>query len=1482
MANIKVINKLNSGIDSDTSPEALDNKKLRDASNMDILNTGEYTKLANIKGTTNILQYLPNNTDVGSLNILGVFNTVISADYIGSEEYVLNKALTIFTYDAVGGSQIFTVDLIENRIIKFYPNNISTQSLDFPTDGTVSASFTVNKNTPEIYWDDNKNELRKLTLKYSTSPTFQFPSFSDISVRHKVGGIVPDFVNYGTNGYTTAGTYQIAYRFYNTVKNTSSKWSLFTNPIPLSNGTGCFGTISLGDGGNVGQIIQKSIIVSVDTTNTPSDLYNSIQLAIVKNIDGLTIPSNIVYITLPSKDWYNTPSNIEYSDAIGFEAPFPIETVITEDASIKSAKTQLIKDNVLVRGNIEYYDFTNDRGATDYDDALTIRKAVCYGTGQYSVENKSHFREEVYAFAVAYFDEFFNFGLVEPLDFTKVYKMNAKRTITVFLLGTLDSYNQTTILVSSTSGLECGDYLRYQNKAYQVCEINSGTSMLIKYRADLTTTSQSSDMEVLYGQEGNQAINWAWKFPARSDNKFTILQDDLGLSFPQAIGLRIKGLKNYPSWAKGAVIVRQDRIKNILFQTPHIPAVAVQGVPTQGIGPITFDSTDVFNTAKFKYRNADYKGQLDFIAPKIFGLGHACNIPAVHILFNTYSGALINGWDWYYVSYVSAYVRQKKNYTDNPTATYFDWTDSPNAQDLIETFGAETPNALFCVPPDYILNNNGEPTFNYPLKGNEKINVVDAVALYRNALNDDAPYLNISNAYQAIGSKYYYYSKDGYITRGVSNDKDYFVPLSSFDADNGNIVINKEYNVVLGQTPQTIDNYIFNSDSFSNINLLGGTEQLSLQQGQSPAILGGTYSFNNTCASQRAKMLITDKPILDFTKALADSVFTDDDNPFPNISKLDYSDKMLSIDHLIEDDLIPVSPSQPYPDQKGVGFIGADHLSRVSLNRTAVKTIFTEEDKINSGAYILNITKGYPDNRYNKVSDNWKFTGTVHFFTEDERLNNTPIDLDVWGGDCFLTDYQVKVNNNTPRVSDIFQTVADEAKDYKLGTDSDYCTFDRSTKTGSFQNNVEFLHLIIESEVNTGYLSETEKIKNSKPTSYYSKPFLYQYNGSYSINNALKSFVTKQEQNSKRNKYPARFVWSKTRLYEAENSSLINTEGFDFFPVNNKKDLDEQYGGITSLVEFGDYMLYLIQESKIRTEPINRTVTNTADGQTQIMLSTDYVGSSGQYLKFDNGSQHMRTIKYFNGTCMFLDAKRRMLVSFGSGYDVLSDNGLNRYFLENYSNSHLLAEKDILGIINSTQEKEEYWLIKNDATKPTTIIFNSKTKNFKTRINTGSDKILNGVSNGDFMYLLHDKSLFTAYTNKYGFLLDKYRPSTFKFIVNDYPGYTKTFNVMNFEMRGGFILNKDKGYAVTPSNLPNVLQQTDDLLKWNSASGIDAPFKSRNFQYWLNRIRQIDTNYKLRGDYMEVEFIINNDEVDNREVSIASITTDCEINARVK
>ena len=96
------------------------------------------------------------------------------------------------------------------------------------------------------------------------------------------------------------------------------------------------------------------------------------------------------------------------------------------------------------------------------------------------------------------------------------------------------------------------------------------------------------------------------KFPDRSTSNAYTLFDGSGKI--RSLGLTLNGLTNHPSWARSFEIVRVNRtgrFKNILFQTPVIPMVAVYGLgsydnyPTKyvsslsGTAPVTTTNTDL-------------------------------------------------------------------------------------------------------------------------------------------------------------------------------------------------------------------------------------------------------------------------------------------------------------------------------------------------------------------------------------------------------------------------------------------------------------------------------------------------------------------------------------------------------------------------------------------------------------------------------------------------------------------------------------------------------------------------------------------------------------------------------------------------------------------------------------------------------------------------------------------------------------------------
>lgn len=1443
MGTIKQKSTFEGGLDKDTSPESIKNNRLLDAVNMDNIGDGKYSKLQNIKGTTEVIEYLPAGYDTDTLNVLGVYEVKANYDYDCDAKFEKKHiSLLIFSYDANSGSVITLIDLVDNVRHQLYPNTTDNTDLAFPPLGTVDASYTEERGTPQIFWDDFKNVLRSLNLNISCSPTLPPPSLRELEVRKRYAGGQPNLVGIEQDGVLLAGTYQFAFRLYNTNSGNSSDVSLFCNPISVAK-SDCT-TVNYDEqlGGELGEVINKKIVLSIDLTSE-AVYYNAIQLYVIKNTDGLPLPSNVVYQTAPNTDWYNNPDRIIYSNIGIVETTIPVENVVTEDAGIEYAKTQVIKDNRLFRGNVKYYDRTNDRGSVSVESAETIKRDADFKCGEESNRHKGYFRREVYPFGIAYHDEYMNFGSVEPFDLSKFFKFSVKRTAQCI------AYSATppTVSLSDTSDLFVGDYVRYNGVQARITNVYP---LFISIDTDISIIA-GADLEILYSQSGNNTSDWAWKFPDRSDPKFTIVSDT---DIPQSIGLHIKGIKNHPTWAKGFVIVRLPRIENIVYQSPHIPTVGVMGVPTQGVGEITVDKT---NKAIVNDDDADYKKEFDCILPKVLGMGMAKNIPRYQLNFN--NDAVVGRREEYYCTYYPYYQNQSKTFSNLP--------DTAN-------FGSEIPNYSLVYNPEYIFNKAGSPTYYETNQGNNQLVVVDAIAYKRTILQEETGNLKRSNTYKALKRENYFYNSEGYV-KHLSGVRDYFVKLQDIDTDLEDNKIIKDYLLVLNGVEQFLLNKPFSSDIFYDIDFFGYLEKLSNQQGASNAIPDtiSNDQFINSATNQRSILLNTEKKLLDFTYWIYDKFFNNGIKLFPFLNE--YNEKIYTTAHL----------------NNTIGEIVDPGLRDISYDtrQLPVRNVFVDVNNIAGGCYVVNNERGLSDSRYSRISNEWVFTGTYVALSDADIANNTPKDVDIWGGDCFISKYVIKINNTTQRISDVYENIHAEADDYDgKGVFLDPLKFKKNVKTGSFAVNAEFLELYIESKVNTNYHQE----KNEYPAykgdqiANYSNPYFYRYNGSYSVNNDSKVFVSREAETFTVNRfyYPARIVYSDQRLYQADGSGFIDTDGFSRFAVLNRRDLDEQYGQIIKLIDFGTQKLNAIQEHKVRIEPIGVDRVESGDNKTLVLGTASVIGNGGYYLPFNNGSQHIRSVKAHNGMCYFIDAKKQQVISFSDGaFDFISEQDMITYFKNMLFNDTAIREIDLSGYIDATQDNMEYIISKrsHSSTPQDIAVFNAKNKRFKTRIDIGDDVILNGVYAGQQLHLLNKNKIYTAYTNNQrGLWFGNYRNSSFKFVVNDYPGFVKIFNVFNFEMKGGFIVNKDTGTAFVPSISPAIPSQVANLLMHDVNSIAPPPFQMRNYQYWLNRIRNINDKSKLRGDYMEVEFVITNDLTDNREVEIMSISTDCETSYR--
>lgn len=88
------------------------------------------------------------------------------------------------------------------------------------------------------------------------------------------------------------------------------------------------------------------------------------------------------------------------------------------------------------------------------------------------------------------------------------------------------------------------------------------------------------------GATGNQITNGDMRFPKRSNATYSLFDTS---SLPRKMYMSMT-LDNHPTWARGVYIFRAKRLKNILQQSPLIPASKIDGIDIGGKYPIEVSS----------------------------------------------------------------------------------------------------------------------------------------------------------------------------------------------------------------------------------------------------------------------------------------------------------------------------------------------------------------------------------------------------------------------------------------------------------------------------------------------------------------------------------------------------------------------------------------------------------------------------------------------------------------------------------------------------------------------------------------------------------------------------------------------------------------------------------------------------------------------------------------------------------------------------
>lgn len=738
------------------------------------------------------------------------------------------------------------------------------------------------------------------------------------------------------------------------------------------------------------------------------------------------------------------------------------------------------------------------------------------------------------------------------------------------------------------------------------------------------------------GVEGNKSTSWVWGYPSRCEAP--IFGSDGTI---QALGLEVKGIKNFPEWACGFEIVRGKRIKNIVGQTPHVPGIGVQGIPTSYL----LGNGDGCG---------DYNGDLDFLFPKNFLYGHAANLVACEV-----PGI----GPQYYGSYEIANDKFGKG---------------------------EISNAMYVYVPEYMYNVDGQSYCLEEIQQATVACIVDAVAFKKESKVKLEPALiggtlkfpDISKVmvFDACEKDQYYYNE------GLDQPKlqDVIDGASEYYCGSTKCCLTYQTPLPLGAATSILPTRPFGGRELSGIETTGTKKELIASQYLPEPII--TPVPDLSFKEQRSMVMGIDCKIQDFVGLMANTPL----DLFPN---LEYSNNnnlnnpgvyVTNFNEFSNESIVFLDPCKNATDgsiwggtyimnlEKGLGDdrYGDKHGGQVEWEGTGICRFFGDNGPAMDG-YDVKIFAGdaFIGKHCFKISD---CVPVIKNVKADYNLID-PED-DTWNTDT-LDD-----------VTNVDQTIN------KLGLEPwiQYICMYLESEINPCLECVQNQFPAICPEDNVAAYKDDRQ---------------YYYNPGYSARNTLKPLFSKEEPCKVNNIYQDSIISSDIRLRGAVPNEFVDTEGFNRFRVNNITTLDGTQGPIQKLVALGQFGLYAIQTHKIWYQPIGLDTIRTVDGALVATGTGNIFGNGGKYINRDFGTQHPEMIQKLDGRIYGVDAERNavwMLGANGGGFKVLSwDKAKSRFaeFLDSKPGKRdLHAHVDpVCGryYITNLQKEEEHTIVWN-------------------------------------------------------------------------------------------------------------------------------------------------------------------------------------------
>ena len=478
--------------------------------------------------------------------------------------------------------------------------------------------------------------------------------------------------------------------------------------------------------------------------------------------------------------------------------------------------------------------------------------------------------------------------------------------------------------------------------------------------------------------------------------------------------------------------------------------------------------------------------------------------------------------------------------------------------------------------------------------------------------------------------------------------------------------------------------------------------------------------------------------------------------------------------------------------------INWENYFSANLNETLPEIGSWEETKVNQkGKIIAAIKKDptylqYGGNTYASRKSN------VYLSTGSYSKKNTPVS-NVWGGDTYVTIYDLEKLKKHNGDNDPYATVAAESK--------------RRSVSVAFP-----VETAINTTLRSGY--------------HFANKTDWEINGEQQYNEFELDSVYSAEADSYRF-IPEPLDFSELTLFDhkiAYSNSKVNgslTDGWRKFKLENAKNVEGEFGAITKLIVNQDNMFFL-QDRGFGQLSINPTSTVVDSDGTSIVLGTGSVIQDFKYYSTTVGAQDVRSIVNTTKGIYWVDKKTKKAYAFrANGLDSISDtHGMKSWFSSN-------IDKDSKVVLGNDVINDEVLFSVGDET----LAFSEVLNKFTSFYTYGTPMYINTF---DRLFSIDPNNLSDMYEHNIGESKTFYgeeNDSYIEFLVNKHPIHTKVFDIIEWYTAS----NTNMFDSATFSNSNPSDTQGDDLS--------EAASKERTTRMPVPRT---SAQYRFRDAYMKV------------------------------